>query len=396
MDAIERLIKWLLVEARCLPNAEAVLNGLCPRLLKAGIPIWRLSFNLTQLHPQLAGSAYRWVKERGRAETNTFERTVFLRPIFYNSPMGLVYRMRCPLRWNLSDPVEAGEFPLLQELHDEGGTDYVVWPIFLANRTICGFSITTREEGGFTPDQVHAVERILPAMSALAEIFSGKLLTDGLLGAYVGQDTARQILEGRVTLGSTEAIDAVVVFCDLRGFTRYSETLDRRALVDLLNDYFGVVVGAVERAGGEILKYLGDGVLAIFPFSGADERAEACARGMIAALEGIAALEPLNTRRATVGAPPAHAGAALHVGTVLYGNIGTGSRLDFTVIGPAVNVASRLQSLCRDLGEPILTSETFAETSPVQLRDLGDHAVRGVSRPLRVFAPAHVAQVATA
>ncbi len=381
------IIAWLLTEGRALPDAGAVLEGLARRLVAAGVPVWRMTLHLPQLHPVLTGASYEWRSDIGHATERQLARHMLSSIFYYNSPVALMHRTGLPVRRCLAGPGAEIDFPLLEELSGLGGTEYLLFPLPLSKIRLPGFSLTTRDPAGFAPAHVALAERLVPALAALVEIRVVRLTTMGLLDVYVGPEARRRILEGQVTLGASRTIDAAIMFSDLRGFTALSEALPRAELLSLLNDYFGAMVRAAHKAGGEILKFMGDGLLAIFRLDDGEARDEACARGLIAAMEATAELDRINPVRRAAGQPEVHTGVALHVGSVLFGNIGGEDRLDFTVIGAAVNRAARIQELCRELGEPILTSRAFAEASPVPLRPVGRYALRGVEKLQRIFAP---------
>jgi adenylate cyclase len=207
-----------------------------------------------------------------------------------------------------------------------------------------------------------------------------------LLDVYVGRNAGERVFEGRIERGHAETIRAAIGFCDLRGFTALSESEPREVVIEALNAWFDCVAAAVDPRGGEILKFLGDGMLVIFALG--EDEAGACDRALDAALEAVAAVGALNEARAAQGLWPLAFGSALHVGEVAYGNVGSRTRLDFTVIGPAVNHASRLQDLTKQLDRPILLSGDFAARTRRPLAPLGEHRLRGMAAPVPVYAPA--------
>jgi adenylate cyclase len=291
------------------------------------------------------------------------------------------------VRRRLAGPDADVDFPLLEELRDRGATDYYLLPLELVaggRRGAIGF--TTRESGGFTDDAISIIDHIRPALNAIAEVFATRLILHDTLDVYVGPEATQRILRGEVTLGTGRSIGAAIWYTDLRGFTSLSETLDREVVLGVLNDYFACMVPAVQATGGEILKFMGDALLAIFKFE-TRNREETCRAVLGAALQAIEAMDALNVKRAAAELPLMEAGVALHVGDVVFGNIGAGSRLDFTVIGPAVNLAARIEPLCRDLGEPILISERFAALAGEGLESLGHHGFKGVAAKYELFRP---------
>jgi adenylate cyclase len=206
-----------------------------------------------------------------------------------------------------------------------------------------------------------------------------------LLEVYLGRNAGRRVLEGRVKRGDVDSIAAALWYCDLRGFTEMSEELPPDEVVLLLNEYFDCMSGPVHRHGGEVLKFIGDAILAIFPIQDDLDRDRACLTALKAAQEALADLAALNARRRGEKRPPLEVGIALHAGTVMYGNVGAADRLDFTVTGPAVNLVSRIETLCRDLGYPLLASARFASPCGSVLRSIGMHRMRGLSAPVEIF-----------
>jgi adenylate cyclase len=207
------------------------------------------------------------------------------------------------------------------------------------------------------------------------------------MDTYVGHRTGERVLSGAITRGSGEAIRAVIWFCDLRGFTTLADTLPLEKVIGLLNDYFETMVEVVTAEGGEALKFMGDGMLAIFELGANEDPAPRCGAALRAARAASEKVAKRNVERRDAGEPEIHFGLALHMGEVSYGNIGAPNRLDFTVIGPAVNQAARLEKLGHELGRPVVTSASFAEASPEKLETLGLHNLRGVAEPQQVFAP---------
>jgi adenylate cyclase len=386
--AAKALCDWLLTEGRTLSGGGRLAEALAGRLADAGVPVWRLTLHMPQLNPQIRSIIYRWTSDGGPVEDLLFNRRRPSLRDYNNSPIGLQHRTMTPVRRRLAGPEAELDFALLEELAAHGGTEYLLLPMPLGSGLPASISVTTRDPGGFADGHAHLLEAILPALGAVVEIHIQRAVTVGLLGAYVGPDSAERILAGEITLGSSRSIRAVIFFCDLRGFTGLSESLGREPLLGLLNDYFGVMAGAVKRAGGEVLKFVGDGMMAIFRVGDGEPVDEACAAAIIAAFEAVQDLAGVNDRRKARGEAEIRAGIALHLGTVLYGNIGAEDRLDFTVVGPAVNLAARIEALTAVLDRPILASEAFAAASPVRLLPLGRHRLKGIEAPQTVYAPA--------
>jgi adenylate cyclase len=217
------------------------------------------------------------------------------------------------------------------------------------------------------------------------EIREDKRIARTLLSTYLGTEAGRRVLAGQVQRGEGVSTAAALFYCDLRGFTQMSEALPRAQLIAMLNDYFETMAAPVERHGGEILKFIGDAMLAIFPIADDLDRDRACLTALAAAREAVAAMDELNRRRRATEEIELAAGIALHTGTVMYGNIGAPERLDFTVIGPAVNLVVRLERLCRKLDRRLVASGRFASPCGLAMASLGRHELPGVGEPVEVF-----------
>jgi len=255
-------------------------------------------------------------------------------------------------------------------------TDYVVLPVPFSDGTNKALSLATTRVGGFSDDEMALFEAMMPALAVNLEIQALRRMARTLLDTYVGRQAGGRVLAGQIRRGTGETINAVIWLSDLRGFTTLSESSPRDELIEMLNRYFGPMCDAVEASGGEVLKFIGDSVLAIFPIE--LDAAAACRRALEAAHAAGIAIEAENLLRTASGAPQIDYGLALHVGDVMYGNIGGDARLDFTVIGPAVNLTSRIESMCKDLQRSPLLSAEFVRASGVRAELLGEFALKGV------------------
>jgi adenylate cyclase len=375
------ILDWLVGEARRLPDGGALLRELSLRLVEAGLPLRRTSLHIRTLHPQLFAIGFYW--QRGSDEVRIFEAPhgIQATALFLHSPMRALFEGAGAVRQRLDLPDTAFAFPLFHELRDEGLTDYVALPMRFSDGKIHGTTWSSDRPGGFESDDLARIEDLLPAYGLLLEIHLNRRIAINLLDTYVGRHAGERILEGQITRGSGQTVQAAIWFCDLRDFTMLSESLGRDRILDCLNQFFDCMAGAVERQGGEILKFMGDAMLAIFPLEGE----QACRRAMQAAIDARQAMAGLNAERQAAGQQALGFGIALHVGEVMYGNIGAVDRLDFTVIGPAVNLASRLETLCRTLGPQVLVSDDFARLCAGSFPSLGAHHLPGIARPVEVF-----------
>jgi len=378
------VIRWLMTEARKRADPCEFLEAFAQTLLAAGVDVARVTTGVPILHPQIFSFSGLWQAGSGATE-RLFRATPEAFAIMTNSPIRIAYDGGGPYRCDLTEPANADEFPILAELRGEGLTDYIVYSVPFADGSYKALSFATRRKSGFSDDEVALFEAMIPAVAFNLEVQALRRIARTLLDTYVGQQSGGRVLEGQIRRGNGETIRAVIWLSDLRGFTGLSETLPRDALIDLLNCYFGPMCDAVTSQGGEVLKFIGDAMLAIFPVG--DDVAQVCASALKAARIAQAALADENDRRRGLGLAQIEYGLALHVGDVMYGNIGSDTRLDFTVIGPAVNLTARIESMCRQLGRPLLLSSDFVAGGHLAATSLGSFSLKGVAADQELFAP---------
>jgi adenylate cyclase len=381
-DQIHPVIRWLMTDGRKQTDPSEFLLAFAERLRASDIDVARITTGVPILHPQIFSFSGLWELDEGVSER--LYRTD-PRVTASNSPIPIAYAGGGPVRCDLTTEPQAGEFAILAELRRDGYTDYIVYALPFADGSFKALSVATKRNGGFAGKEVSLFEAMLPAVAFNLEVQALRRTARTLLDTYVGQQSGGRVLEGQITRGSGETIRAVIWLCDLRGFTNLSETLPRDVLIGLLNAYFGPMCDAVASHGGEVLKFIGDAMLAIFPIE-ADARAT-CARALVAAKHAEGALAQENERREKAGQPRIEYGLALHVGDVIYGNIGSDTRLDFTVIGPAVNLTARIESMTRQLERQILLSSDFVELGRVAARSLGTFSLKGVAADQEIFEP---------
>jgi len=376
---------WLLEEAWRLPEMRDVIEGLFDKLADGDLPLLRGMVIVQTLHPQFVGYGFIWKRgaplfegrgERGIMEGDTYKL----------SPMPAIIERGETVRVRLEDESERSRFSVTQEIFELGGTDYVGMPLEFSSGQNNLLSLSIDRPGGFSNAELAAFPALASILARVLEPKALQAAAVNLLDTYVGQRAGERILKGQILRSSGETINAAIWLCDLRGFTRLSDSLHRAFLIDLLNQFFDCVGPAVQEEGGEILKFLGDGMLAVFPAETEAGLSDACARALRAASQACDALEKLNAERDGYGEEPLDFGLALHVGDVMFGNVGSANRLDFTVIGPAVNMAARLERLCGRLGERIVVSADFAGLVDADLRSLGAHPLRGLAGEHTVFA----------
>jgi adenylate cyclase len=385
MSDIREVLDWLAGGALSGAESQDVLAQLCDRMAAAGIPLWRTAVFVTTLHPDVMGRRFLWQTESGVTTSDALHSLVDTDD-FRNSPVAVVYKTGKPIRRRLADEACPADFPILEELRAAGVTDYAAFPLLFTDGSIHVASWSTRQAGGFTPEQFADLEAVITPLARVAEIRALRRTAGNLIDTYVGHQTGERIMSGKIRRGYVEAIRAAIWLSDMRGFTALSERLTPQALIDRLNLYFGCQVPAILDHGGEVLKFMGDGLLAIFTITGDDDVGGVCRRTLACALEvrkQVAALP-----RSAEGDDAIRFGLALHVGEVLYGNIGGGNRLDFTCIGPAVNLAARLEKVASKVGETIVASADFAAHCPDDFKRLGEFPVPGFAAPQIVFGPA--------
>jgi adenylate cyclase len=378
------VIRWLMSDARKFTEPAEFLDAFARRLLESGVEVTRVTTGVPLLHPQIASFSGLWQLGKGVSERR-YRAISSTMDALLNSPIVIAYRGQGPVRCLMTGPPNDQEFPIVKELRAEGLTDYIVLSIPFADGSHKALSLATNRAEGFHDDEIALFNALVPAFSLNLEIQTLRRTARTLLDTYVGRQAGARVLDGQIQRGTGETIRAVIWLCDLRGFTSLSERLERDLLIELLNQYFGPMCDAVENAGGEVLKFIGDAMLAIFPV--ADAPTSACRQALAAAASARAALEETNRTRTSAGLPVIAYGLALHVGEVMYGNIGGESRLDFTVIGPAVNLTARIESLCGELRRQLLLSADFVSAASVPADEVGEFELHGVGERQRVFAP---------
>lgn len=381
--SIGPVIDWLLREGRLTADPVALVDGLAAQLLRAGAPLWRLRLGFFTIHPQVAAWAYVW-KRGEKTQIERFPHGVRQSAAFIGSPAQRMMDSGAPVRYRLGALAEA-DHRLLHELAAEGGTDYLLLPLRFSDGSRNVFAVATDIGRGFGARDLAHFEQLSHALGAALEAAATHRIAETLLDTYVGHRSGRRILSGQIQRGAADVIEAAIWYADLRDFTALSEKLPSARLLEMLNAYFELVSQAVTPRGGEILRFMGDAMLILFPADKKGQLGPACAAAMDAALDAFARAETLNHRRRLDGGPEIRFGVGLNAGQVVYGNVGAPDRLDFTVIGPAVNRAARLESMTKDLGVPLLMTATFAAALGRPARSLGAHRMRGLEEPVEVF-----------
>lgn len=400
-DETEReLTFWLHRHGLTDDDEMALLEGFCARLISMGVPLARAACGTNLLHPIFEARGVIWRRGKG-VERQDYGRDVMKDDSedWVKSPFHRLIEMReeepvqivRELRRRLDGGYERGEFPMLDRFQDEGITDYLAMATRMSPHASLGdihgllSSWTTTRPGGFTDSQAQLLRRLAPAFALAYKAISSVQTGRVLMATYLGADAGRRVLEGEIERGKAETVQAVLWYSDLQGFTRIADTTPKDELLGLLNDYADCIVTKVQDHGGQVLKFVGDGILAMFPLG---EGNGACARALNAAQRVRLGFEKINERRNEQGKPATGFYLALHVGEMLYGNIGSRDRLDFTVVGPAVNEVARIEAMCRSLDQWVIVSDAFAQAAGEargRLVGLGRYALRGVRRPEELF-----------
>ncbi|MBM3491347.1 MAG: adenylate/guanylate cyclase domain-containing protein [Alphaproteobacteria bacterium] len=375
-----------------LPELVAMAaEGLCA----LGLPLLRMHASASTLHPVYGALSQTWERRLGSIAPALHPRANNDLPIWQRSPFfHMLQRRLTILRQRLDRPADP-DFAVYQDLREQGGTDYyarlVGFERAAETETRAGvvYSFVAEGKPGFDAADLALIEAVLPALSLAIRSIASERIAAGLLETYVGRDAGRRVLAGQIERGQVLALPAVIYLADLRGFTALAQAMPGKALVTLLDDYLERMAMPVLNRGGEVLKFLGDGLLGVFPIPADGSTEAACLAALAAAEDALAQAQAFNALRLAAGQPHLDLDLVLHRGEVLYGNVGTANRLDFTVIGPAVNEAGRIEALCAPLGRNLLLSEAFVDAAPSlagRLRPLGQQALRGLPGRYALYA----------
>ncbi len=380
------VIDWVLREGRRMRDPQAVLGAICDRVRAAGMPLDRVYAFITTLHPQYFGYVLTWQDgrtgiihgEHDQVDTDEFRLSPAARIVHGERVIRRVlHRADCPM-----------DHPVLAEMRTDGFSDYVIVEMVFSTGARNAVSLATRAARGFDDADIREVERLLHLFALLMESHANRGIAANLLDAYLGKLSGQRVLDGQIRRGDGDRIDAVIWFSDLRDSTRLAERLGEADFLALLNEYFEATAGAVLAHGGEVLRFIGDASLAVFPVPGEEALGKVCARSLAAARDARSRAAASNAARENVSQPPFAFGVGLHRGEVLYGNIGTPDRIEFSVVGPAANETARIEALCKDAGTDVVVSESVVRHAPAPAGgwpSLGTHRLRGVARDIEVF-----------
>lgn len=390
---VSAVTDWLMEQGLYRAPFDLIVSGFCERLRALGVPLWRAYTTMQTLHPTIEGIGASWRPASG----TQFEEHIHRRTPsedFLRSPFKYLLDVQQDALRLRIDRGEAVAFPLLERFRKEGATDYFAHLVAFGldgradSESGLATSWTTDHPDGFSDMHVAIIRHLVPRLALSLQARLGHDTAVNLLDTYVGPEAGRRVLGGEIRRGSLDVIPAVILYADLQGFTSHSDRCERDVLIEMLNAYFDCMVPMITRAGGQVLKFIGDGLLATFSLEGSDA-ADVCERALETCIEIQRCVVALNQERDRGELPVMNLDMVLHRGEVFYGNVGSADRLDFTVIGPAVNEASRIEALCGQYDQRLLMSETFARAatrSQARMAAIGRFALRGVRTPQEIFA----------
>ena len=381
------VIDWAFARGRRIETTSEFVHQLAHQMNEHGASIDRLMVSLLTLNPQLVGTSETWLKSTDKITPINASHGVRSSERYIGSPLATIYETHKRVRQRL-DNLPEDAHRAYTELAEEGYTDYVALPVLFGEVAEPGAAIiiSTKRKGGFSDQHIESFRRIRDYLAPVFEVHALRHISRSLMNTYVGKRTSEKVLAGMIKRGDADIINAALWFSDLRNFTHLTETLAAEQILELLNEYFEFVSAAVTARGGEILRFIGDAMLIVFPIDDNMCGRTACNAAIDAAIDAYDTLETLNHRRRRHGQPEIEFGVGLSIGEVIYGNVGAPDRLDFTVMGPAVNRTARLESLTKNLDCNILFSKTFAELIEVPSQFLGDHEMKGIADPQAVYA----------
>lgn len=382
---LDPLIDWLFGDARTIQDGKRFAEQFGRQLIACGSPVWRIRIGCRTIHPQFGALSFTWSGDMKQAFEFQPQHGFLDNDVYIGSPFQYVAETGRTFRRRTQDLEEGKDHQLLFDLAAEGVTDYIAVPMKLTDGNIANFVMATKAAQGYSDEDVEKLERLALYVAPVFEVIVVRRLARTLLNTYVGPRTGERVLSGNIKRGDGEIIRSAMWFSDLRDFTPLTESLPLQDLLDLLNTYFEIVSAAVTSRGGEILRFIGDAMLIVFPVSADCSEEQACQAALDAAEDAFDSLAALNVRRKRAGQPDIRFGVGLHLGEVIYGNVGAPDRLDFTVMGTAVNRTARLESLTKQVGTSLLMSADFVAHVTEDTRSLGFHAMKGVAEKQEVF-----------
>ncbi|MEM7731268.1 MAG: adenylate/guanylate cyclase domain-containing protein [Pseudomonadota bacterium] len=382
---------WLLTDAIRQTSLGALVEAFFCRLHNAGLGVERGTLHIGTLHPQLYGYAWGWsvrdmISDELQVEERARDSTAFTKnPLFRVLENGETFSV------DITDADARGESSILSELHEDGFTEYATEPLSTGGGYHNAVTLATRDKGGFSQENVASIRHLLKIFALHVERHIVMRITQNIATTYLGGQAGQRVAEGSIQRGAGAPIDAIIWVSDLRSFTSLSDRLSNEHVTTVLNDYFAILADAAMSHGGEVLKFIGDGLLVVFELSNFTSPAAAAKAALQAAQTALEGIEQLNNDESALPGienwRPLGTGIALHKGRVFFGNVGAAQRLDFTVIGSAVNAASRIEGLCKELGQPLLVSGDVRDLLGADFTDHGELSLRGQAAPVRAFSP---------
>ena len=385
--SVPAVIDWVFDTGRRIESTNEFVHQLAHQLNAGCGTIDRLLVSLLTLNPRVVGTSETWLKSSDETTHSEAEHEVRATDRYIGSPLAAIYETHKRVRQRL-DQLPENAHQAYTELAEQGFTDYLALPVLFGEVAQPGAAIIicTSKDGGFSDQEIENFRQVRDYLAPVLEVHSLRHLARSLMNTYVGRRSGEKVLSGMIKRGDADIINAALWFSDLRNFTHLTETLTAEQVLKLLNEYFELVAAAVTARGGEILRFIGDAMLIVFPIDDNMCQQTACNAAIDAAIDAQSTLLSLNHRRRRHGEPQIEFGVGLNIGEVIYGNVGSPDRLDFTVMGPAVNRTARLESLTRELGCNILFSQKFAELVDTPSEFLGQHEMKGIAEPQAVYA----------
>ena len=388
------VLGWLVESAVAEESYDSVFEELCVRLRNIGLPLLRGNLGMNTLHPLVESMGLLWIHGKGLT-VDGYVHGSNVQDIWLRSPLHWMLSNNLgELRQNLTDATVRRRFPVFTDLFELGGTDYLALTTSFgdtanANGIRNGIlsSWVSDSKDGFDEEHINALRTLQPYLALVAKLFQQQQTAANVVSAFLGKEVGRRVLEGQIQLGDVECIPAVIWLCDLRNSTAMAEQTDAADYLKTLNTYFTCTAGAVVEHDGQILHFLGDAVLAIFPVTPQVPQTKAAEKALMASRDARTRLETLNQQRLENAQEALEFGLALHVGDVLYGNIGIPDRIEFSVVGRCVNEVSRLESLTKEVGQQLLVSKAFKCLIDQPWHSLGTFEAKGVIDGLEVYAP---------
>jgi len=403
-DAIQEISDWVIDQALENLDIESLLIGFCERVHARITPIDRCQVGFSSLHPMFTARTLNW-RPGQPLEINNITFSEEAGEDFLHSPVKpIIDRLVDDVRHRLDRSENVDAFPLLVDLQNQDFTDYIALGRMFSrqmsdNATPNGMvaSFATREKHGFSDPCIAALRRLFPRLAVAVKVAQGRETAENIVNAFMGKDPGRRVLDGHIRLGDADLIPSVIYFLDLQGSTMLAEQLGPMAFLGILNRFFEAAAQPILDNGGHILRYIGDSALAAFPIQakGSEQHGrqvyppiDACTRALEAVRQGQANVAALNTQLIAEGNPAVSFTVGLHLGDVLFANIGVPERVEFTVIGPAANTAARIQSHAKSIHQQVLVSQAIADVLQIDWIDHGTQSLRGVATPIRLFSPA--------